>query len=150
MSSQTVLLELKKLQRVRFWFKSSTTCQMLSELLLKLTTFSFVHENRPRLGDVLMYGVGSSSPVILLELALCTPTVINVARHIQTVVPIRVCSSIYLDWDWYLIRFYSRVWGFLGIETSSLVSMTHVGWRHVLWQVRGPTWWSIEIDYSGW
>ena len=143
--------ELWKLQRVRFWVKSFTTCQMLSEFLFKLTRFSIVPEDRPRLGNVLSYGVGRSvCQVLLLRLALCSPTVINVSRYIETVNPTRVCSSIYLDRDWYLRMFYRRVWGLHGIETNSLVSMTHLEWRHVLWQFREPTWSSIEIYYREW
>ena len=36
--------------------------------------------------------MGSVSQVILLDQALCTPTVINVTKRIQTGNPIRVCS----------------------------------------------------------
>ena len=63
-------------------------------------------QNRARFGSILMHGVGSVNQVILLGSALCAPTVINVTRHIETANPIRVCSSIYLDTEWYLTKFY--------------------------------------------
>ena len=52
---------------------------------------SCVDHNRPRFRNVLMYGVGSVSQVILLGWALCTPTVINVTRRNKSTNPIRVC-----------------------------------------------------------
>ena len=55
------------LQRVRFQIEYSTTCQILNLLLLqKFAKVSCVHQNRARFGNVLMYGMGSVSQVILL------------------------------------------------------------------------------------
>ena len=88
--------ELNILQRVR-----------LSVLLLQFAKFSCVHWNKARFGNVWIHAVGSVSQVILLGKALCTPTVINVTTiHIKTANLVRVCSSIYLDREWYLTRLY--------------------------------------------
>ena len=81
-------------------------CQILSVLILQFTKFSFIHQKRACFGNVLMYGLGSVSQVILLGWALCTPTVINVTRRIKTASPIRVGSSIYVEMECYLTRFY--------------------------------------------
>ena len=81
-------------------------CQILSVLLLQFTKFSFIHQKRACFGKVLMYSLGSVSQVILLGWALCTPTVINVTRRIKTASPIRVGSSIYVEKECYLTRFY--------------------------------------------
>ena len=73
---------------------------------LQVTEFSCLHKKSARFGNDLMYGVGSVSQVVLLGEALCTPTVINVTIHIKTVNQVQVCSSIYLDKEWYLTNFY--------------------------------------------
>ena len=88
--------ELTFLQGVRFW----------AYFFLQFANLSCVYQNRARFGNVLMYGVGSVSQVILSGYALCTPSVINVTRHIKTANPIRVCSTIYLDEECYLTMFY--------------------------------------------
>ena len=90
--------------KVWLWIKSFTPCQTVS-VLLKFTKFSYVHQNRERLGNISLYGVGSVNQVFVLGEALCTPTVINVTRHIKLANPIRVCSSIYLDRECYSTRF---------------------------------------------
>ena len=53
-----------------------------------------------------MYDVESVSQVILLGKALCTPIVINVTKHIKTANLVQVCSSIYIDREWFLTNFY--------------------------------------------
>ena len=58
--------EFEKIQRVRFWTKNTTTCQILSVLFLHFAKFSFIHQNRACFGNLLMYGLGSISQVILL------------------------------------------------------------------------------------
>ena len=52
--------------RVRFWTKFFATCRILSVLYLQFANFSCVHQNIERSGNVLMYGVGSVSRVVLL------------------------------------------------------------------------------------
>ena len=54
------------LQCVRFWIKNFTSCQTLSVLLLQFAKFPCVYHNRPRFRNVLRYGVGSVSQIILL------------------------------------------------------------------------------------
>ena len=95
---------------VRFWIENFTLCQFLSEILLQFAKFSCVNQNKPCFGNVLVWGVSSVGQVILLRQALCLRAVINVTRHIETANPIRLCSSIYLDKEWYLTRFYYRLW----------------------------------------
>ena len=58
--------EFRKIQRVRFWVKNITACQFLGVFLLQFAKFSFNHQNRACFGNVLMYGLGSISQVILL------------------------------------------------------------------------------------
>ena len=117
--------ELKKIQRVKFWFKNFTTCQIfyqlfkhasdiilnifktcqiLSVFVLQFAKFSCVDQNKARFGIVLLFGVGSFSRGILLGEALCIPTVISATRHINTANLIRVFSSIYLARECYLTR----------------------------------------------
>ena len=98
--------EFRKIKRVRFRVKNNTTCQILSVLLLQLAKFWFIHQDRACFGDVLMYGLGSISQVILLGSALCTPTVINVRRRIKTANTMQVGSSIYVDMECYLTGFF--------------------------------------------
>ena len=95
-----------KIQRVRFWVENFTTCQSSYVLLLQFAKFSCVHQNKARFGNVLGYGVGLISQVILSELALRTPTVINVTKHIRTANSIRVCLTTYSDKEWFLTRLY--------------------------------------------
>ena len=69
--------ELKVFLRVTFWIEKSTTRHVLNlkegtphvldwKIYNVFAKFSCVHQNRARLGNVLMYGVGSVSQVILL------------------------------------------------------------------------------------
>ena len=53
-----------------------------------------------------MYAVGSVSQLNLLGKALYTPTVIKVTISFKTANLVRVCSSLYLDREWYLTSFY--------------------------------------------
>ena len=92
--------------RVRFRIDFFTTCQISIVLLLQFAKFSFVHENRARIGNVQKYGVGSVSQAMVLGMVMCTPTVINVTRQIKTANRIRVCSLTYLDRESCLARFY--------------------------------------------
>ena len=59
--------EFKKKQRVWFWVKKFTKCQILSVILLYFAKISFNRQNRACFCNVLMYGLGSISQVILLE-----------------------------------------------------------------------------------
>ena len=97
---------LGKLQRVRFWIESFTTCEILSVFLLQFAKSSCVHQNKARSGNLLLYGAGSVSQFILLGEVLCLRTVITVIGQIKTANPFRVCSSIYLDREWFLTTFY--------------------------------------------
>ena len=92
--------------RVRFWIECFKTCHMSSVLLLLFAKFSCVHQNKAPFGNFLMFGVGSVSQVIPLGQVSCTPSVINVTRHFKTANLIQVCSSIYLDREWYLTMFH--------------------------------------------
>ena len=155
------VLNLKKIQRVMFWIekklqrvrslvKNFTKCQVLIIFFLQFVKFSFVHQNRARISNVLIYNVGSVSQAILLGSVSCTQTVINVKRQIKTANLIWVCSLIYLDRESYLARFYWRLWCLQRTEISSSISRTHLWWRHVLWSGRGPTLSSIEVGYKEW
>ena len=58
--------DLKFSRLVRFWHKKFTTSQILSVLLFQFASFSCVHQNRARFGNLWMYGVCLVSQVILL------------------------------------------------------------------------------------
>ena len=64
---------------------------------------------KARFGHVSINGVGSVSHILLLRYVLCRQTVINVTGHIQSNNPSRVCSSIYLDKEWFLSRLHLRL-----------------------------------------
>ena len=89
-------------------------------IFLLIATFLSVHQILARFAHALMYGVGSVGQDILLGNFFRLPTVKKVTRHNKTANPIRVCSVIDLDEEWYLTRFYWRLWGLQCTEISSL------------------------------
>ena len=60
------ILNLKKTQRVRFWKKKFTKCQILRAIALQFAKFSCVHQKSVFFGENSKYGVGLWNQVILL------------------------------------------------------------------------------------
>ena len=90
---------------------------------------------------------GFCCPNSSFSIGFFAPTVINVTRRIQTTNSIPFFPSEYVDRECYLTRFYQTLWGLQRTEISSLISKTHLWWRHVQWSGREPTWSSVKVGY---